>query len=215
FIYAAFFGIAWFLVCAAIGITVAGTSPEGVGDGAFIYAMNTFLPAGLFGLVLAALIGIILSSWDSLLNCASVSFTVDIIQPFYKTELTSRKSLILTKLLNVVIGLAAILFALAVPGIVEALMYCYTLWAPTVVLPLALAIILPKVNPYAGLAAIVSGGLATAVWEWSLDTPYGVPSLLVGVLFNQLAFWFVTFSIRNRPERGLFGTTVPNILEET
>ena len=213
FVFAGLFGLAWFFVCAAIGIIVAGSSPQNAGDGAFIYAMNTYLPAGLYGLVLAALMGIILSSWDSLLNCASVSFTVDIVQIFYKDELPMRVSLVLTKMLTVVIGILAILFALAVPGIVDALMYCYTLWAPTVVLPLAFGIVLTKVNPYAGLAAILTGGIATAVWEWALDVPYEIPSLLVGVLCNQIAFWSMNLFGPPRPERGLFAPTTLHLRE--
>lgn len=214
---AALFGIAWFLVCASIGFMVAGIAPDDAGDGAFLYAMKSFLPVGMLGLVTVALIGIILSSWDSLLNCASVSFSVDLLPLFIRRGLGMRETLVSSQILSVVIGVGALTFALRVPGIVEALMYCYTLWAPTVVLPLAIGVLKRNISPYSGMAAIVVGAITTGFWEWGLDVPFEVPSLVVGVLANQGAFWLTHMLIRHRPTKGLFAPQgdTPNALLPT
>jgi len=41
-----------------------------------------------------------------------------------------------------------------------------------------------------------AGAAAAAIWEWGLGIPYGVPSLVAGLVANQLAFWTVAYSYR-------------------
>jgi len=59
----------------------------------------------------------------------------------------------------------------------------------TVVLPLIIGVLKKDVKPISGLLSILAGGLATAIGEWGLHNPNEVPSLLVGIRCNQLAFW--------------------------
>jgi SSS family solute:Na+ symporter len=96
----------------------------------------------------------------------------------------------------VFIGVLGTLLALKLPSFVDGLMYCYTLWAPTIVLPLVIAVLMEKPCKKAGPAAIVVGGVATGIWEWGMSCPFGVPSLVIGVLFNQIAFWTVHYVSR-------------------
>lgn len=189
FLMTGFFSIAWFFVCATIGILGSVLFPDA--DNIYLTAMNTFLPVGLLGLAIAALMSIVMSSQDSILNAASVSFNNDILAVFSDKYKDDQKALRTSRLLNLLIGIVATIFAINVPGIVEALLYCYTLWAPTIVLPLIIATLKKDAKPIAGLAAIITGGLVTGIWEWGLGNPYQIPSLLVGVLANQVAFWLV------------------------
>ncbi len=207
FVLAAGFGIAWFIVCVSIGVLTRASAPIESADNAFIYAVTTYAPVGVRGLVIVALAAIIMSSWDSLLNCASVSFHTDILSLVFPALRGPRAGLLSGRALNVIIGVGATLFAINVPGIVEALLYCYTLWAPTVVMPLIIASMRNKVSPFAGPAAIIAGGLAAAVWEWGLGVPWGLPSVVVGLAANQLAFWSVQLLVPNtRPLKGFVPT---------
>ena len=60
------------------------------GDQVFPALIGELLPAGLRGLVLAALVAALMSSIDSTLNAASALLTLDFIKPF-RPELTSRQ----------------------------------------------------------------------------------------------------------------------------
>jgi SSS family solute:Na+ symporter len=209
------FSVVWFFICASIGYLAVGVLPEGSGN-VYIAAMEEYLPIGLLGVALAALISIVMSSQDSVLNAAAVCFNNDILAS-YSPELKEGKiALRSSRWLNAVIGVLATVFAINVPGIVEALLYCYTLWAPTVVLPLIVATLKQDAHPYAAFSAIVAGGLATGIWEWGLGNPGGAPSLLVGVIVNQIVFWLVQALVRKRSPEGWFapidaetGTTRP------
>lgn len=79
----------------------------GTADSAYPYLLKTILPTGLFGLMLAALFGAVMSTIDSLLNSASTIFTMDIFLPFYAKK-KDQKSLVkvgrITTLGLVVIG---------------------------------------------------------------------------------------------------------------
>jgi solute:Na+ symporter, SSS family len=187
------FSVAWFIVCGSIGVLGAATLPPTEGN-LFIATLRAYLPAGMLGLAVTALVSIVMSSQSSLLNAASVSFTRDVAGVLRPGLASANVSLAMMRWLNLAIGVGATVFALNVPGIIDALLYCYTLWAPTVVLPLIVAALRPGVKPLSGLAAIVAGGAATALWEWWLATPGEVPSLLVGVAANQVAFWTVELS---------------------
>jgi hypothetical protein len=59
------------------------------------------------------------------------------------------------------------------------------------------------VKPISGFLAILFGGIATSIWEWGLN-PNEIPSLLIGIIFNQLAFWGSELIFRNPIKNHLF-----------
>ena len=78
------------------------------GDGAYPYLIRHLLPAGLRGLMFAALFGAVMSSLDSVLNSASTIFTMDIYKKYFATKDTSQKQLVkvgrITTAVLVIIG---------------------------------------------------------------------------------------------------------------
>lgn len=77
------------------------------GDGAYPFLLKQLLPQGLFGLMLAALFGAVLSTLDSLLNSASTIFTMDIFQRYSAKEHNPRELVKIgriTTLVLVIIG---------------------------------------------------------------------------------------------------------------
>jgi len=62
-------------------------------DEAYAYLLKQILPSGLFGLMMAAIFGAVMSTIDSLLNSCSTIFTMDIFVPFYAKD-TSQKDLV-------------------------------------------------------------------------------------------------------------------------
>ena len=185
FVLSGLFGLAWFFVCVAMGLLAAGVVPT---DGnVWMTNLKHFAPVGIFGLCITAMISIILSSQDSFLNAASVAFNKDLL--FFISKNKNDQNLVNYRIVNLVVGILAVLFAYFVPTIINAILYCYTLWAPTVVLPLIIGILKKNVKPVSGVLAILFGAIVTAVWEWGLGVPEGIPSLLPGVIANQIVFW--------------------------
>jgi len=78
------------------------------------YFTITQLPAGVSGLVIAAIFAAAMSSFDSGLNSLSAALTVDWYERLGTTERDGSKSLVLAKMLTYVIGAAVTLTALLV-----------------------------------------------------------------------------------------------------
>jgi len=99
----------------------------------------------------------------------------------------------------VIVGAAATIFALSVPSIVDALLYSYTLWAPTIIVPLFAAVLFGIRSAPAALSGIAAGAVVTAVWQWVLPAPFGLDDgLIPGVLANLIVFTIVATVTANR-----------------
>ncbi len=197
FIAAGLFGLPWMFVVVTIGVIGGATLPGIPGDSVFLKTMEHFLPAGLLGLALAGMFGIIMSSQDSCLHSASVAFSIDIYQHF-RPKADTNTLLKYSQWIVVVIGVVAILFALRVPNLVDALVFVYTLWAPTIVPPLVIGLLWRGAPKVSGVAGIVGGVIGTGVWEWGLGSPYGVPSLVAGMTANVAAYFAAAYWRRSR-----------------
>src|SRR5699024_7788670 len=115
-------------------------------------------------IVVAALLAVVMSTASSYLNSTAVVLVKDIYQPFIRPGLSSRHRLWLERVITVAVGVLATLFAVSVPSIVDALLYSYSLWAPTVIIPLLGAVLFGVRSSLAAMCAIVVGGASTAVW---------------------------------------------------
>lgn len=195
FVLTGIFSLFWFIICAFIGVLGSTTYPES--SNVFVSVLKFSLPVGLTGLAVAALFSIIMSSQSSILNAAAITFNFDVLAVFSLKQRSKENALKNSRWLNVLIGVFAVIFAYNVPGVIDALLYCYTLWGPTIVLPLIIGLFYNKAKPISALAAILAGGIMTGIWEWWLNNPYNIPSLIIGVLANQLFFWTFNIFVKN------------------
>jgi SSS family solute:Na+ symporter len=155
-------------------------------------ARKGYVMSGIFAFffffVVAALLAVVMSTASSYLNSIAVVFVKDIYLPFIDPNLSAARKVWMERILSLVVGGAAILFAVSVPSIVDALLYSYALWAPTVIIPLVLAVMWGLRSTAAGVSAIVAGGVAAAVWTWVLGEPLGITGLVVGIAVNVVVF---------------------------
>jgi solute:Na+ symporter, SSS family len=194
-----FFAVAFYFVTATLGLVALVLFPGIEADQALPTIVLRLLPAGLVGLLVAALLAVVMSTASSYLNSIAVVFVKDIYLPLAKREVSARRRVWLERALSLGVGVAAIVFAISVPSIVDALLYSYSLWAPTVVVPLLFAVLAKSRCGPAALSAIVAGGVTTAVWTWVLDEPYGLNGTVVGVAANLVVFGVVSLAAARRP----------------
>lgn len=187
-----FFALLFYFVTATLGLVALVLFPGIEADQALPTIVLRLLPAGLVGLLVAALLAVVMSTASSYLNSIAVVFVKDIYLPLTKREIGARRRVWLERMLSLGVGVVAIVFAISVPSIVDALLYSYSLWAPTVVVPLLFAVLAKSRCGPAALAAIAAGGSTTAIWTWVLDEPYGVNGTVVGVAANLVAFGVVS-----------------------
>lgn len=92
-------------------------------DNAYPWLISTFIPAGLKGLVLAALAAAIVSSLASMLNSTSTIFTMDIYKPYMNREASQAKLVNVGRLTAAVALVVAVLLAPLLGGIDQMFQY--------------------------------------------------------------------------------------------
>ena len=207
---AGFFSFCFYFVSASIGLIALVLYPDIETDEALPTVVMNLMPIGVLGLVIAALLAVVMSTASSYLNSTAVVLTKDIYQPVRSGGLAPGRRLAVERTTSVIVGAAATIFALSVPTIVDALLYSYALWAPTIIIPLFGAVLFGVRSAPAALAAIATGGVVTAVWQWVLDGPFGLDDgLIPGVLANLVVFTIVAAATSHRYPRRRQPTIAP------
>ncbi|MDV3125048.1 sodium:solute symporter family protein [Mycobacterium sp. 21AC1] len=199
---AGFFSFFFYFVSASIGLIALVLYPDIKTDEALPTVVMRLMPVGILGLVIAALLAVVMSTASSYLNSTAVVLTKDIYQPTQSAPIPPKRRLAIERTASVVVGAAATIFALSVPSIVDALLYSYALWAPTIIVPLFGAVLFGIRSAPAALSAIAAGALVTGVWQWGLDAPFGLDDgLIPGVLANLVVYTVVAAATANRYPR--------------
>ncbi|MDX1923978.1 MAG: sodium:solute symporter family protein [Rickettsiaceae bacterium] len=101
--------------------------------------INTIIPEGFRGLILIGFLASVMSTADSDLNVASISIVNDVIKPLserWHAKLNSKKLILITKILSLMIGSSAILLVMKFKGVVDIVIFAAGLWAPIALVPL-------------------------------------------------------------------------------
>lgn len=167
--------------------------------------IDTVLPAWAAAIVIAAILGAILSTADSLLMAGTSHITHDIyvklIHP--EAEQNSTHLLLISRVVTVVLGLAALGMALNYRAIIDLLLLSYTLYAAGVFIPVIGGLYWKRATKAGALAAIIGGsgfGLA-AEMNWvvveRLPLVADFPVIVNGALVSLILF--IGFSLLTRP----------------
>ena len=192
------------IIPVALAITLIGTGgaalfPEVSATEQVLPAVIVqLLPPFLSGIVLAALLSAMMSSADTTLLSASTILSVDVIGQF-KPSLSRDKLVLISRWSIVLLGLASLVLALALGGIISALLFAYTIYTGGVILPVLFGFYRDrlKVTPAGALAAIIGGG-AAALASKIFDIIY----LDLGALLLSGLLLFAVSLIDNRLRKG-------------
>jgi SSS family solute:Na+ symporter len=201
FVAAGVFSFFFYFIAASIGAVAFLLYPDIDPEAAIPTVAAELLPVGVFGLLVAALLAVVMSTASSYLNSSAVVFSEDLYRPLATEPVSPRGRLRLERLTSVLVGAAATVFALTVPSIVDALLYSYSLWAPTMIVPLLGAVLFGVTSKPAALWGIGAGAAVTVVWQWVLGSPFGLDGLIPGVLANLAVYSTVALATRIRYPR--------------
>lgn len=183
FLLAGVFSFLWFTMMISLGTVARTVVPPGTkGDDVLLSLVQMTMPIGGRMLLLIALISVIMSSLDALLNAGAVVFTQDIVKPL--AGISEETSLTCGRLATVAIALLAATAAAAVPEIITGLLICYTIWAPTILPAAVLGLWLERPRVPACILSMVTGATAAIglqivdyVWPHALGVPPILPAL--------------------------------------
>ena len=177
-----------------IGMGAAILAPGIIPEQAFPTVIRSVFPPFISGIVLAALLSAVMSSAVTCLLSASTIANMDIIKRFYPS-MSQPRILNYSRWGIIILGIAALLLALALKGIINTLLFAYTIYTAGVILPIAVGFYKNRLKVTAGaaLAAIIGGG-ATAV----ISKIYTVKYLDLGALGVSALLLIIVSLIDNR-----------------
>ncbi|MFC1948293.1 sodium:solute symporter [Chloroflexota bacterium] len=163
------FWTALLIIPVALGIVLIGMGasalyPDISPGQAFPVIIREVLPAFLGGIVLAALLCAFMSSADTTLITAGTILSVDIVGKL-KPGLDKQRLLVISRWSIVVMGAAALLLALYMQDIVDAILFAYTVYTGGVIIPVLAGFYRDrlKVTPTGAIVAIIGGGGAALI----------------------------------------------------
>jgi len=191
---------AFLFIPLAFAITLIGMGakvlyPEISAEQAFPHVVAGVLSPGLSGLLLAALVAALMSSADTCLLSQSVILTEDIIKRMHP-GLNERKTLLLTRLSLIGLGLVALGLALTLKGVISSLLFAYTIFTCGLVVPVIAGFYKEKlrVTPRGALAALIGGGVVGLMGKIpSLDIPLKGDLGLIGFAISAIILFGVSF----------------------
>ena len=179
-----------------IGMSAKVLYPEITPDQAFPKVISTIPSPILSGLILTALVVAPLSS--CLLN-QGVILTQDIIKRSHPL-LSEKRTILLTRLNIIILGLLALGLAMLLKGVISSLLFAYTIFTCGLVVPVIAGFYKEKlkVTPQGALAALIGGGIIGLLGKVpGLDIPLKGDLGLIGFAVSAVLLFGVSFLSSN------------------
>ncbi|MCC2646694.1 MAG: sodium:solute symporter family protein [Rickettsiaceae bacterium] len=182
-----------------IGLVVLALNPDLVPNNAFMFLINNYLPIGIKGLAIIGMLAVVMSTADSYMNAASVSFTHDLIKPLFGNKLSEKAELKLAKYFTLIIGLLAVAIAMSFKSILKLVLFVQGFYIPIITMPLLLGLFGFRSSNRAFLAGATAGGLTFLIWKlYDLDNVAGFDSLLPCLIINGITLLSTHYLLKEK-----------------
>lgn len=134
-------------------------------DMALPVLIQTYLHPLVGGIVLAAALGAMMSTVDSVLLMVSSIFVENIYRKLITKDIDSKKSLLLGRVITIVVGVLGLLIAIDPPdAVLWIITMGFSVMAAAFTFPLLLGLWSQKITTAGGMAGIVGGTVMALVW---------------------------------------------------
>ena len=181
----------FFLMIGLIGIVALQKNPDLNPNLALPYVINTFLPIGIKGLVIAGMVAVVMSSADSFLNAAGIAATHDVFKPLRGKDFSSKEELILSRFTTLIVGVCGIAFALSTESVIDILLETYNFWTPFILVPLVGGILGFTASPrifwissFVGMSSVI----IARIYAGGLVGTGHFDAAIIGITTNLLTF---------------------------
>jgi SSS family solute:Na+ symporter len=185
---------------AIIGMGARALSDLDKGGMSVPWVLQNLMNPVLGGIVLAAILAAIMSTADSLLTAATSHIVKDLwIETLHVDEVKEEKKLLnISRNFTFIIGILSLIIALVVPGIIDALIYSYTMYTAGVFVPV-IGGVLWKSATRAGALASLLGGSIVALWGILTKADiFGAPAEIYAALISLVIFMLVSLATKKR-----------------
>jgi solute:Na+ symporter, SSS family len=173
-------------------------------DEAYPWLLANIVPAGIKGLIFAALIAAIVSSFSAIINSASTIFTIDLYQPFFNRNATEKQLVTVGRISGIVAMAIAVTVAPMLGNIDQAFQFIqeYTgMISPGVTAIFVFGMFWKKTTPSAALWGTILSIPVSAVIKYLFpDMPF-LDQMLVSFLIISAAIIIISLTGRNDMNR--------------
>jgi SSS family solute:Na+ symporter len=179
-----------FLCFTLIGLSTLVTNPEMDTHSVVTHTIQTIVPIGFRGLVIAGLLAVLMSTADSYLNLAGVMLACDVLYRKTASDVTDREMLRYGRMATFGLGIFSLFAALYFKDIVDIVLYFNSIWDGTVSIPLAACLMGYKSTKHAFKWAAGVGGTIAISWIlFDLEKKTGAYGLFPAMTANVLLFF--------------------------
>ncbi len=155
--------------------------------------LRTILPVGFLGIVLSSYFSAIMSTADSCLMAASGNIVTDVLKKH-----NHRRSLRISQLMTLIIGILALALALKMSNVLEIMLYSYSFMVSGIFIPVLAALFSKHISSLAALVSMITGGTTTLVLILTgINLPLGLDPNIFGISVSLLSYVVVT-ALRSR-----------------
>ena len=156
---------------------------------AFATATTTFTPTGIRGVLLAAALAAVMSTASSeIMGTATVVFNDLILNG--RSDISEKKGVLITRIIALITGCAAIACALWIQSVLVALDVAYAFLSGCIFIPLVFAFLMKKVSAKAGLLSLL-GSFITVIAFMIKDGLSATTPIMFGILVSAVIFFVV------------------------
>lgn len=186
----------WIVLMVFIGTMAAYLFPHlEDNDQILLFVAKEYFPGVFYGIFIIAMIGVVMSSQDSIINAAGISFSQDILEGL-NSSITDEQKLFYSKAYTIVLGLVSIGIASFLDSILAVIVLLFEYYVPVLVPVVIFSIVKKQHQWQAAIAGMIGGAVSFLLWN-NFGNPL-IPTLIVGLSFNCICYLSVDAIVKGR-----------------
>jgi SSS family solute:Na+ symporter len=145
--------------------------------------IKEFLPTGLVGLLLAAVLSATMSTASTCLICATTSFTDDVVGSFLKKKLDGKKSLLLFRVSMIILGISTILITVGANDIIKLITETYAAAVSALAFPIFMTLFWKKATKIGTFTTMIVSAIIYYAVQFGGESMGLNPTLVAAPLF--------------------------------
>lgn len=189
FTYSVFIYIIFYSLITFIGLSAKILRPDLEATFALPYIIDIMPHPFLRGIAIAGLLAIVMSTADSIVNVASITFVNDILVPLSKRDFSDNTKLKIARYSTVFIGIFSTIAALSFKSVLDIMILSCMFWGPIVVIPFLFATLGFKSDKKSFFISAIGGCTTVILWRvLKLQDYFYFTETLPGVIGNAIFY---------------------------
>ncbi len=173
----------------ALGMLARVAFPEGDSETALAMLLESTLPIGVAGLVLASYFSAIMSTADSCLIAASANFEKDLSGTVLLKQLSQTQPVRVSQVFTLALGIVAFLLATWFTSVLELILHAYAFMVSGLLVPTLFAYFGREMDSKAAMWSMLMGGTITLIMLlFSIQLPFGLDATISGIAISLITF---------------------------